>query len=82
MAIQINNNFFLNDFLFILVVWGCLDIFALLLVAIRRDFNEVFEDLCNFLFPGKLYLSILGFFIIGIILPFSIPYSIAHFLKK
>lgn len=82
MVTQISNYMLINQILFLIIIWSCIDIFALLLVAIRRDFNEVFEDLGKLLFPGKIYLSVFGFIMIWLILPFSIPYSIAHFLKK
>ena len=72
----------INHILLIVIIWTCVDIFALLLVAIRRDFNEVFEDLCKFVFRRKFYLTFFGFIVTWLILPFSIPYSIAHFLKK
>jgi hypothetical protein len=68
--------------LFILIIWSSFNLFALLLVGLRRDFNAVFEDLLRLLFPGKFYLSVLGFVAAWLILPFSIPYSIAHFLRK
>lgn len=73
---------FINQLIFTIIIWLCLDIFALILVLIRRDSYEVIEDLLGFLFPGRLSLSILSFIVVFLMLPFSIPYSIAHFLRK
>lgn len=82
MVTQISNYMLINSIILAILIWSCLDLLAIILVAIRRDFNEVFEDLSKLLFPGKFYLSVFGFIIAWIILPFSIPYSIAHFLRK
>ena len=73
---------FINQLIFSIIIWLCLDVFALLLVLFRRDSNEVTEDLMKFLFPGRLNLTILSFIVVFLMLPFSIPYSIAHFLRK
>jgi len=82
MVTQINNYMFLNYVILFIIFWTCLSLFSLFLVVLRRDYISVLEDLLNFVVKKNLFLNLFSILMIWFILPFSIPYSIAHFLKK
>jgi len=81
MEMLISNTLF-QIFVTILIIWGMLCIVAIGLIDLRRDKEFVYEDLNKFLIKPTWYLRLFSMLMLYIILPISIPYSLAHIIKK
>lgn len=81
MEMQINN-YFLYGCMVLLSIWAVLGVFALALISLRRDKEFVYEDINNLLMKPNVYLQAFSMLMLYFVLPLSIPYSIAHIIKK
>ena len=69
---------FLNFF----YVWLLLAIIAIILLYFRKDRKIIFDDIEYMLSSNGLVYGLISLFILYIIFPFTLPYSISYFLKK
>lgn len=67
---------------YILISWLILCGLATALLFARKDIIYVLADIESYFQYKNNWLKMLSFVLIVIILPFSIPYSIAHLIKK
>lgn len=81
MEMQINNSF-LYGCMMLLSIWAVLGVFALALISMRRDKEFVYDDINKILLKPTWYLQVISLLLLYAILPISIPYSIAHIIKK
>jgi hypothetical protein len=81
METLISNNLF-QMFVAILIIWGMLCIVALGLIDLRKDKEFVYDDLNKLLIRPTWYLRLFSMLMLYIVLPISIPYSLAHIIKK
>lgn len=66
----------------ILIIWANLNMLALFLIYLRKDRQNILNDIALFLIKKKFYLTLIDFIIVFIMMPLTIPYSIIYFVKK
>jgi hypothetical protein len=72
----------MNSILIIFEIWTFLAFIGLILIYFRNDAYMVFEDWKNIKNKQKPIQLIFTLFLVYLILPFSIPYSISHINNK
>jgi energy-converting hydrogenase Eha subunit H len=72
----------METILYMLGFWFLLGVIALGLISIRKDKNTVIEDLQYGLLKQSATYGLFTIIIVYLVLPFSILYSIAYFLKR
>lgn len=70
------------NFLIISAIWLTLISIALYLISLRNDRLEIFGDLQRFLSNIRTFWWLAILFLILLILPLSIPYSLSHIEKS
>jgi F0F1-type ATP synthase membrane subunit c/vacuolar-type H+-ATPase subunit K len=72
----------MNTILTILWIWIALCVLAIGLITLRKDGYIVMADIESYFQNKRLILKVFSLFMLFAILPLSIPYSIAHFIRK
>jgi hypothetical protein len=72
----------METILYMLGFWFLLGVIALGLISMRKDKNTVIEDLRYGLYNHSATYGLFTIIIVYLVLPFSILYSIAYFLKR
>lgn len=73
----------MNDTLLTITwLWIALCVLAIGLITLRRDRLHVMNDIDSYFHKKKLIFKVLSFMMLIAILPLSIPYSIAHLIRK
>ena len=81
MAIQISKMMMLYIESF-LIIMAILDGIALGLVSRRRDAEYILDDLAKYITKHRFPFNFISLVLLFLVLPFSIPFSIAHLLRK
>ena len=71
-------SFFFN----FLYVWLLLAIIAIILIYLRKDKKQIFDDIQIMLAKHNIIYGLLTMFILYLVFPITIPYSISYFLGK
>jgi F0F1-type ATP synthase membrane subunit c/vacuolar-type H+-ATPase subunit K len=72
----------MNTILTILWIWIALCVLAIGLITLRKDGYIVMADIESYFQNKRLILKVFSLFMLFAILPLSIPYSIAHFIRR
>ena len=72
----------METILYMLGFWFLLGVIALGLISMRKDKNTVIEDFRYGLYNHSSTYGLFTIIIVYLVLPFSILYSIAYFLKR
>jgi hypothetical protein len=72
----------MNTILTILWIWIALCVLAIGLITLRKDGYIVMADIESYFQNKRLILKLFSLFMLFAILPLSIPYSIAHFIRR
>jgi hypothetical protein len=73
----------MNDTLLTIIwLWIALCVLAIGLITLRRDRLHVMNDIDSYFHNKKFIFKALSFLMLISILPLSIPYSIAHLIRK
>jgi hypothetical protein len=63
-------------------IWIALCVLAIGLITLRKDAYIVMSDIESYFNNKKFILQLLSLIMLFAILPLSIPYSIAHFIRR
>jgi hypothetical protein len=72
----------MNTILTILWIWIALCVLAIGLITLRKDAYIVMSDIESYFNNKRFILQLLSLIMLFAILPLSIPYSIAHFIRR
>jgi len=72
----------MNTILTILWIWIALCVLAIGLITLRKDAYIVMADIESYFNNKRFILKLLSLLMLFAILPLSIPYSIAHFIRR
>jgi|688.fasta_scaffold1349079_3 hypothetical protein len=72
----------MGTILTILWIWIALCVLAIGLITLRKDAYIVMSDIESYFNNKKFILQLLSLIMLFAILPLSIPYSIAHFIRR
>jgi hypothetical protein len=64
------------------IAWMALSVIALGLILLRSDAYVVWQDINTYTRISRLFLRLVGIIMLIIVLPFSIPFSIANILNS
>jgi hypothetical protein len=65
-----------------LIFWTILVCIAGLLIYLRNDKKDVFDDILSILIKHNIFYGILSISILYVVFPFTIYWSIKYFLRK
>jgi hypothetical protein len=68
----------LNFFLF----WTALVVIAAVLIFLRKDKKDIFEDIVSILFKHNIFYGFFSILILYVVFPFTIYWSVKYFLNK
>ena len=72
----------LQYFVNFLAIWASLVIIGALLILFRSDAYRVGEDIDSYFYKKPLHIKCVTFVLLILVVPFSIPYSLANILTN
>lgn len=72
----------LDYFFIFLKIWALLVIVGMVLILFRSDAYRVGEDIDSYFYKKQLHIKIVTVILLILVVPFSIPYSLANILTN
>jgi hypothetical protein len=66
----------------IIQIWSFLVAISLMLISFRKDSKIIYEDIESYYVDKKFIYKVLTIVTLYVMLPLSIPYSLAYFRRK